>query len=84
LKQLFYNTNQFTECIEFLRGTTRDEARKANGGNQIALVWKTLNSLAEKGNVEKVKEVFSVLHERGLTPINNVVLGPRVKAYLVK
>jgi pentatricopeptide repeat protein len=48
------------------------------------LVWKMLNTCAEKGEVEKVKELFSLLKERGLTPVNNVVLGPLVKAYIVK
>ena len=72
------------ECIEFLKSSVRDETREPKGVQQVALVWKILNTLAEKGNVEKVKEIFAILKERGLTPVNNIVLGPRVKAHLVK
>ena len=70
--------------MELLKNQKRNEARKPQGFTQNALVWKLLNVYAEAGKVGEVKQVFSTLLERGLAPINNVVLGPLVKVHLVK
>lgn len=49
-----------------------------------ALTWKILHTLAEKGEVEKVQEMFQTLRSNGYGQANALVLGPLVKAYLVK
>jgi hypothetical protein len=72
------------ECVKVLQDTPRDESRKPGGAVQQALVWKLLNGLAETGQVGKVQQIFQLLKDRNLTTVNNVVLGPTVKAYLVK
>jgi len=81
------NQNRFcfvAECLKVLKSQPRDADRVPQGANQVALVWKILNTCAEKGDVDGVRELFNTLKERGLTPVNNVVLGPLVKAHLVK
>lgn len=70
-------------CLDVLKNSPRDESRKPLGGGQQVTVWKLLNSVAEKSS-EMVKEMFDLLNERKLTPVNNVTLGPLVKAYLNK
>ncbi|ODN04280.1 Leucine-rich PPR motif-containing protein, mitochondrial [Orchesella cincta] len=81
---LLQSTGDMEGCINVLKNTPRDESRKPVGAAQQATVWKMLNAMAETTSPEQVKEIFEVLKERNLTPVNNTTLGPLIKAHLVK
>jgi len=74
----------FLECLEVLKTQARDENHKPKGFNQQTLVFKMLNHLAEAGEVEQLKDLFTVLRERNLAPITSVVLGPLVKVHILR
>lgn len=80
---LLQANGDYEGCVEVLKNTPRNESRKPQGALQQATVWKLLNSVAET-SPDKTKEVFEILNERSLTPVNSVTLGPLVKAHLNK
>ncbi|XP_065220787.1 leucine-rich PPR motif-containing protein, mitochondrial-like [Planococcus citri] len=48
-----------------------------------ALSWRILNHLAEKGDVEKVKQYFDLIVNNGYCTVSNILLGPLIKVHLV-
>lgn len=46
--------------------------------------WRILNTVAEKKDPDSVKVMLNTMIESGYTEVNNILLGPLIKAYLVK
>lgn len=46
--------------------------------------WRILNTFSEKGDVDLVKKFFETLKSKNYIEITNVILGPLIKAHLIK
>jgi leucine-rich PPR motif-containing protein len=49
-----------------------------------SLCWRLLNSLAEQGKQDDLKQVFDALVEHEYIEPNNVLLGPLIKVHIVR
>ena len=58
-----------------------DKAKDANLG---PVCWRLLNTLAEKKEVDRIREVLQIFEERKIMEISNVLLGPLMKAHLAE
>lgn len=52
--------------------------------NYVTTAWRTLNSLAEAGQAERLTKVFDALVAANYIVPTNVLLGPLIKVHLVK
>ncbi|XP_059055507.1 leucine-rich PPR motif-containing protein, mitochondrial [Achroia grisella] len=75
--------NRYDEAIQFLKDNKLDEDVDS-GFMYNSKVWQLLNSLAEKKDAEKVKELTNVLIENNYIEPSNVLLGPLIKVHLLK
>lgn len=80
--QLFIDNDRFKEAIDFLE-TVSLNRRNEKSFAYSALVWRLLNSLADKGQAEELQTLFNVLEQRNFIDVNNVILGPLVKVHIV-
>lgn len=80
--QLFITHDRFDEAVEFLE-TISLSRRGEQTFAYSSLVWRLLNSLADKGRAEELRTLFDVLERRKFVVANNVILGPLVKVHIV-
>jgi hypothetical protein len=59
-------------------------SEKTKDANLNPVCWRLLNTLAEKKEIDKVREVLQIFEERKIVDISNVLLGPLMKAHLAE
>lgn len=79
---LFVTNDRFDDAMKFLTEISVNK-RSERIFVHNALVWKTLNYLAEKGKTVELTKLFETLENQGLIEVNNVILGPLVKVHMV-
>uniref|UniRef100_A0A6B2E5A6 Putative bicoid mrna stability factor n=1 Tax=Phlebotomus kandelakii TaxID=1109342 RepID=A0A6B2E5A6_9DIPT len=73
------------EAVEFLQKNQKPEIKNDDQVfNYRTTCWRMLNSLAEKGQSETLERIFATLEAGNYIEVNNVLLGPLIKACLVK
>lgn len=65
-------------------GDFEKEMEKSKPFVYTSACWRLLNTLAEKGDTVNVRKFFDSLVENKFIEPNNALLGPLVKAHLVK
>lgn len=81
LANLMIKNDKFDEAIKLLEEKPHRKVERSY--NFTALIWRVLNSLAEKGEAEKLNKLFETLQKHDFIEVNNVLLGPLVKVHLV-
>uniref|UniRef100_A0AAR5PUS4 Pentacotripeptide-repeat region of PRORP domain-containing protein n=1 Tax=Dendroctonus ponderosae TaxID=77166 RepID=A0AAR5PUS4_DENPD len=79
---LMVKNGKIEDAIKMLEDTPRDKVNR--GYSYTALVWRVLNSVAEKGLAEDLDRLFDVLVKNDYVDVNSVVLGPLIKVHLIK
>lgn len=72
------------EAIDFVKEQKSVHKREEKSFGYRALCWKLLNYLAEEGKAEELNKLFNTLVKRDYIEVNNIILGPLVKAHMVK
>ncbi|XP_037957314.1 leucine-rich PPR motif-containing protein, mitochondrial [Teleopsis dalmanni] len=81
---LLLKEERFDEGIEFLKKNKKQQLPEEEGTfNYESIVWRLLNSLAEKGDSQKLQKLFDTLIENNYIIPKNTLLGPLVKVHLV-
>ncbi|XP_058445927.1 leucine-rich PPR motif-containing protein, mitochondrial [Malaya genurostris] len=86
LAQAILSQDRFEDTLKFLEENKPTTARddKEVDFNYNSVVWRMLNSLAEKGNVDQVNALFTNLLDNGFITPQNVFLGSLIKVHLVR
>ncbi|GLG97800.1 Leucine-rich PPR motif-containing protein, mitochondrial [Gryllus bimaculatus] len=80
---LLVTKNQYKAAISVLE--RRAASGNIYGGEGISRnCWHLLNTLALQGEAEKVKHMFHLLRTLGFCSVTNTLLGPLVRAHLVR
>ncbi|XP_014249256.1 leucine-rich PPR motif-containing protein, mitochondrial [Cimex lectularius] len=81
---LMYQQNKFDDALELINNSVQEEVK--NNANFLcsSICWKFLNSLAESGDVEKLKTIFEALVKGNFISPSNVLLGPLIKVHILK
>ncbi|XP_048480519.1 leucine-rich PPR motif-containing protein, mitochondrial [Plutella xylostella] len=79
----FVKANRFEDAVAFLM-ENNPETKDGSSFSVNSKCWQILNSLAEKKEAEKVKELTKVLINRGYIEPSNVLLGPSIKVHLLR
>lgn len=77
---------KYDDAIELLKqhGPTLKSSEDEKHFLFNSFCWRMLNTVAEKKDPESVKVMLNILTDNGYTEVNNVLLGPLIKAYLLK
>ncbi|XP_069704273.1 leucine-rich PPR motif-containing protein, mitochondrial [Periplaneta americana] len=78
------NNDKVQEAVKFLSAQPKEHKVEDRSFLYSSACWRILNSLAEQGRVDDVKQIFDALAKNGYIEVNNVLLGPLIKAHLVK
>ncbi|XP_066146551.1 leucine-rich PPR motif-containing protein, mitochondrial [Euwallacea fornicatus] len=81
LAGLFVKNGKIEEAIKILEETPREKSTR--GYSYTSLVWRVLNSLAEKGQAEDLERLFDTLIKNELADVTTVTLGPLIKVHLI-
>lgn len=81
IANIMITNNKFDDAIKFLNEQSHRKVERTY--NYSGLVWRTLNSLAEKGDVDNLNTLFDTLLQNNYIDVNNILLGPLVKVHLV-
>lgn len=81
---LLVNNDKIQEAVKFLSAQSKEHKVEDRSFLYSSTCWRILNSLAEQGRVDDVKLIFDTLVKNGYIEANNVLLGPLIKAYLLK
>jgi len=73
-----------SDAIQFLKEKSGERKLEDRSFQYSALCWRLLNSLAEEGKVEDLRQVFDTLVEYEYIEVNNVLLGPLIKVHIVR
>ena len=73
-----------SDAVEFLKEKSGERKLEDRSFQYSALCWRLLNSLAEEGKVEDLKQVFDTLVKYEYIEANNVLLGPLIKVHIVR
>ncbi|XP_050076567.1 leucine-rich PPR motif-containing protein, mitochondrial [Anopheles maculipalpis] len=91
LAQCLLEAERFDEALRFLEenAPSATESGKDEGQREVDFVynsacWRLLNTLAEKGNVQQVNQLFEQLLGKGYITPQNIFLGSLVKVHLVR
>ncbi|XP_063822748.1 leucine-rich PPR motif-containing protein, mitochondrial [Ostrinia nubilalis] len=76
--------NRFDEAIQFLNDNKSKSADNETGFVLNSKCWQMLNALAEQKEDTKVLELTKALIENNYIEPSNVILGPTIKAFLLK
>lgn len=75
----------FLDAIDFI-----SSVKQFNDNNEFTsfqhanACWKLLNTVAESGNVENVQKLFDLIVNNNFIAVTNILLGPLVKAHIIK
>uniref|UniRef100_A0A1L8DH78 Putative bicoid mrna stability factor n=1 Tax=Nyssomyia neivai TaxID=330878 RepID=A0A1L8DH78_9DIPT len=82
---LLLNQERVDDAVDFLQKNKKSEVQ---GDNQVfnyrTTCWRMLNALAEKGQIEVLERIFNTLEEGKYIEVSNIILGPLIKACLVR
>uniref|UniRef100_A0A182SSE3 Uncharacterized protein n=1 Tax=Anopheles maculatus TaxID=74869 RepID=A0A182SSE3_9DIPT len=89
LAQSLLEGERFDEAVRFLEENAPSEAGKVENQREVDFVynsacWRLLNTLAEKGNVQQVNQLFEHLQCKGYITPQNIFLGSLIKVHLVR
>lgn len=73
-----------SDAVRFLSEQSGDRKLEDRSFQYSSLCWRLLNSLAEQGKQDDLKQVFDALVKYEYIEPNNVLLGPLIKVYLVR
>jgi hypothetical protein len=73
-----------SDAVQFLTQQSGERKVEDRSFQYSALCWRLLNSLAEEGRVEDLKQVFDSLVKCEYIEPNNVLLGPLIKVHIVR
>ncbi|XP_060803764.1 leucine-rich PPR motif-containing protein, mitochondrial [Amyelois transitella] len=76
--------DRFDEALNFLKENKLPQDDDASGFVYNSKCWQMLNYLAEKKEDAKVKELTNLLIENNYVEASNVMLGPSIKAHVLK
>ncbi|XP_046663797.1 leucine-rich PPR motif-containing protein, mitochondrial isoform X1 [Homalodisca vitripennis] len=80
--KLYIQTNHFDEAIELLKSV---KPREEKGFQLRSLAWQTLQAVADTTkDPEQVKKLLTTLVDQKYIEVNNVYLGPVIKAYILR
>lgn len=74
----------FSEAINFLNEHSGERKLEDRTFQYSAACWRLLNSLAEQGKCDDLKQVFDTLVKCEYIEVNNVLLGPMIKVHVVR
>ncbi|XP_053691599.1 leucine-rich PPR motif-containing protein, mitochondrial [Sabethes cyaneus] len=86
LAQAILNQDRFEDTLKFLKDNKPAVPRneKSDDFNYNSACWRMLNSLAEKGNVDSINQLFNLMLENGYITPHNIFLGPLIKVHIVR
>ncbi|XP_035911020.1 leucine-rich PPR motif-containing protein, mitochondrial isoform X2 [Anopheles stephensi] len=91
LAQCLLDGERFDEALRFLdeNAPSTSESGKDESQREVDFVynsacWRLLNTLAEKGNVQQVNQLFEHLQGKGYITPQNIFLGSLIKVHLVR
>lgn len=76
--------DRFDEAITFLETHKRESVPETPNYAYNNSCWRTLNFLADKGDVAALNKMFDAIVDNNFAAPNNVLLGPLVKVHVVK
>ncbi|KAG6445714.1 leucine-rich PPR motif-containing protein, mitochondrial [Manduca sexta] len=76
-------TDRYDEAVQLLKDNRPSELESA-GFLLNSKCWQLLNTLAEKKDEVKVKEMTNILIENNYVEPSNVILGPLIKVHMLK
>ncbi|CAH1159971.1 unnamed protein product [Phaedon cochleariae] len=84
LAHILAKNDRLEEAVTILENTPRDKIPEERIFAYNALIWRFLNSMAEKGQVDELNRVFDTLLKKEYIVANNVLLGPLIKVHIVR
>lgn len=73
-----------SEAVKFLIDHSGERKLEDRTFQYSAVCWRLLNSLAELGRYDDLKQVFDTLVKYEYIEVNNVLLGPLIKVHMVR
>lgn len=73
-----------SDTVKFLSEQSGERKLEDRSFQYSSLCWRLLNSLAEQGKQDDLKQVFDALVKYEYIEPNNALLGPLIKVYLVR
>jgi hypothetical protein len=70
--------------VKFLTEQSGERKLEDRSFQYNALCWRLLNSLAEQGKWDDLKQVFDTLVKYDYIEVSNVLLGPLIKVHIVR
>jgi leucine-rich PPR motif-containing protein len=70
--------------VRFLSEQSGERKLEDRSFQYSSLCWRVLNSLAEQGKHDDLKQVFDALVKHEYIEPNNVLLGPMIKVHIVR
>ncbi|XP_023722989.1 leucine-rich PPR motif-containing protein, mitochondrial isoform X2 [Cryptotermes secundus] len=81
---LLVKNDRVQDAVKFLSEQSGDRKLEDRSFQYSTLCWRLLNSLAEQGKQDDLKQVFDALVKYEYIEPNNVLLGPLIKVHLVR
>ncbi|KAJ9586127.1 hypothetical protein L9F63_020226, partial [Diploptera punctata] len=81
---LLISKDKMSDAVKFLTEQAKERTLEDRSFQFSNLCFRLLNSLAEKGKIDELKQIFDILVEHGYIDINNVMLGPLIKVHVVR
>lgn len=80
--ELFLKENRFEDALKFLNDNKRESVEVENNYNYSGKVWRVLNSLADRGEAEQLRQLFDALVNGNYIVPTNIILGPLIKVHV--
>nr|CAD7259831.1 unnamed protein product [Timema shepardi] len=84
LASLLVKNDRFGEAIELLNKQPENRTLEERMFVYTSVCWRLLNTLAEAGKSEELRQIFDTLVNLKFIDVNNVMLGPLIKAHLAR
>lgn len=81
---LLVKNDRIPDAVKFLSEQSGERKLEDRSFQYSSLCWRLLNSLAEQGKQDDLKQVFDALVKYEYIEPNNALLGPLIKVYLVR
>nr|CAD7395757.1 unnamed protein product [Timema poppensis] len=84
LASLLVKNDRFGEAIELLNKQPENRTLEERAFVYTSVCWRLLNTLAEAGKSEELRQLFDTMVNLKFIDVNNVMLGPLIKAHLAR
>nr|CAD7437873.1 unnamed protein product [Timema bartmani] len=84
LASLLVKNDRFGEAIELLNKQPENRKLEERMFMYTSVCWRLLNTLAEAGKSEELRQLFDTMVNLKFIDVNNVMLGPLIKAHLAR